>query len=95
MTGTFSLTFAKGGQRGRRCLLRCSIIGNFVLYQNRLETNLLQLFAHPKNSEWYSIIYVIIFEVNIVAEQKRAYFATIFCFSKGSIGTDLFKVCWQ
>jgi len=32
-----------------------------------------QLFAHPENSEWFSIIYVVIFEVNIVAEQKQAY----------------------
>ena len=43
-----------------------SIIGNFVVYQDRLETNLLQLLGHPKNSEWFSIISVTIFEVNIV-----------------------------
>jgi len=24
-----------------------------MVYQNRLDTNLLQLFAHPKNSEWF------------------------------------------
>jgi len=46
--------------------------------KDRLETNLLQLFAHPENSEWFSIIFVIIFEVNIVAEQKQAQCATIF-----------------
>jgi len=28
-----------------------SIIGNFMVYQDRLETNLLQLFRHPENSE--------------------------------------------
>ena len=28
-----------------------SITGNFLVYQDRLETNLLQLFAHPRNSE--------------------------------------------
>jgi len=28
-----------------------SIRGNFVVYQDRLETNLLQLFGHPENSE--------------------------------------------
>jgi len=32
----------------------------------------MQLFAHPQNSEWFSIIYVIIFEVNVVAAQKQA-----------------------
>jgi len=26
------------------------IIGNFMVYKDRLETNLLQLFAHPQNS---------------------------------------------
>jgi len=49
-----------------------SIIGNFMVYQDRLETNLLQLFAHPENSEWFSAIYVIVFEVNIATEQKQA-----------------------
>jgi len=28
-----------------------SILGNFMVYQHRLETNLLQLFGHPENSE--------------------------------------------
>ena len=41
-----------------------------MLYQGRLETNLLHLFGHPENSEWFSIISGIIFEVNIVDEQK-------------------------
>jgi len=44
-----------------------------MFYQDRLETNLLQTFANPKNSEWFSIISVIIFEVSIVFEQKQAY----------------------
>ena len=39
--------------------------------QDRLEINLFQLFGHPDNSEWYSVISVIIFEVNIVDEQKQ------------------------
>jgi len=45
-----------------------SIIGNFMVYQDRLETNLLQLFGHPENSERFFIISIIIFEVNIVDE---------------------------
>jgi len=48
-----------------------SITGYFIVYQDRLETNLLQLSRHPENSEWFSIISVIIFEVNIVDEQKQ------------------------
>jgi len=43
-----------------------------MVYKDRIEANLLQLFAHGENSEWFSIIFVIIFEVNIVAEQKQA-----------------------
>ena len=57
-----------------------SIIGNFMVYQDRLETYLLQLFAHPDTSEWFSIIYVTNFEVNNAAEQKQALLVTIFCF---------------
>ena len=32
----------------------------------------MQLFAHAENSEWFSIISAIIFEVNIVGAQKQA-----------------------
>ena len=37
-----------------------------------LETNLLQLFANPETSEWFSLIYVISLDVSIVAKQKEA-----------------------
>jgi len=43
-----------------------------MVYQDRIETNLLRLLAHPGTSEWFSIISGIIFEFNIVAEQKQA-----------------------
>jgi len=46
-------------------------IGNFMVYQDRIETNLLQLFVYPEKTEWCSIIFVIIFEVNIAAEQEQ------------------------
>ena len=39
-----------------------------MIYQDRLETNLLQLFASTYSSEWFSIISVICFEVSIVSE---------------------------
>jgi len=45
-----------------------------MAYQDRLETHLLQLFAHPQNSECFFYNILINFEVNIVAEQKQAYF---------------------
>jgi len=44
-----------------------------MVSQDRFETNLLQPFAHPENSQRLSIISVIISEVNIVAEEKPAY----------------------
>jgi len=43
------------------------INGDFIVYQDQLETNLLQFFSHP--SEWLSII---IFYVNTALEQKQA-----------------------
>ena len=42
-----------------------------MAYQDRLKINLLQLLGHPDNSEWFSTISVIIFEVNIVDEEKQ------------------------
>jgi len=48
-----------------------SIVGNFMVYQDRLRTNLLQLFKHPENSERFYIISAIIFEVNVVDEHKQ------------------------
>jgi len=68
--------FERGGQRGHKCLLT-SIMSNFMIYQHQLETNLLQLFAHTENSEWFSIISVISFEVNIVAKHVNAKIMTI------------------
>jgi len=50
-----------------------SIIGNFMIDQDRLERNLLQLFAHPEDSHWFSTVFVFIFEASIFAEQKQAY----------------------
>ena len=48
-------------KRGAEVPLHNSIISNFMIYQDRIETNLLQPFAHPQSSEWFSIISVIIF----------------------------------
>jgi len=51
-----------------------------MAYQDRLETYLLQLFAHPETSDrviFYNLS-VIIFEDNIVAKQKQALLVKIF-----------------
>jgi len=68
-----------------------SIIGSFMVYQDRLETYLLQLFAHPETTERFYINYnlsVITIEVNIVAKQKQASLVTI-CFLKFSLPSTL------
>jgi len=44
-----------------------SIIGNFMAYQDRFETYLLQLFAHPETSEWLSIL-VFVYTCNSLFE---------------------------
>jgi len=45
--------------KGSEVLFHNSIMGDSTVYQNRLETNLLQLFAHPENSEWLLHHYVL------------------------------------
>jgi len=42
-----------------------------MVYKDRIETNLLQLFAHQETSEWFCIMSGIMYEVNIFAEQNR------------------------
>jgi len=60
-------TQESGKMKGAQVLFHSSIIGHLMVDKDRLETNLLQLFGHPEYSEWFSII----FEVNIVTEQKQ------------------------
>jgi len=60
------------GATGTEVPFHKSIMVNLMVHQDRLETNLLQLFAHPETSEWFSMISVFIFEVAIVAERKQA-----------------------
>jgi len=69
--GHCPLALSKGGNRRTEVPFHNSVTSNFIVYQDRLETNLLQPFAHPENFEWFSIS-VIIFEVSIVAEPKQA-----------------------
>ena len=44
------------------------VISNPMVYHNLLETNLLKLFETAENSEWFSIISDISFEVTSVVE---------------------------
>ena len=59
--------------RGRRFLFITASHEFLFVYQDRLEKNLLQLFTYPENLKWFSTISVNIFDVNIFAEQKQAY----------------------
>jgi len=68
------------GAMGRICLFNNSIIGNFIVYKDRIETVLLKLSAHPENSDWFSVIFVIVFEVKIVAEKKQTQLVMIYLF---------------
>jgi len=74
--GTAPPAFCKG-DNGAQVPLHNSIISNFMIYQDQLETNLLQLFVHTLSSEWFSIISVTSFEVTIVAELVNAKRMTI------------------
>jgi len=65
-------TYLKRGETGAVVPFHNSIIDNFMVCQERFEINLLQLFAHLENSKRFSIIFVIVFEVNVVGEQKQA-----------------------
>ena len=59
-------------------------MGNFMVYQDRFQTNLLQLFAQQENLKWFPLFSAIIGEVNIIAEKNR----------KMHIGNDLLQN-WQ
>jgi len=85
----FVHSFSKSILSGWDCTPSCNntafhnsinIRGNFMVYQDRFVKNLLQLFGHPENSEWFSISSIIIFEVNIVDEQKQTQLVTTFLF---------------
>jgi len=60
-----------------------------MFFQDQLETNLLQLFVHPQNSEWFSIISGTMFEVNIVAGQKQAQLVTTVVLYKFPLSSTL------
>jgi len=76
MTEHLPLPFERGSI-GVHVPLYNSIISNFMIYQDRLETNLLQLFAHTKFRMCFSVISVTVSKVNIVAEHVNAKRMTI------------------
>jgi len=68
-------------------------MGDLIVDQDRFEinlVNLLQLFAHPEHSKWFCFVSIIIFEVDIVAEQKQAHFGSDFLFFMFPLPSTLF-----
>jgi len=57
-----------------------SIIDNFMVYQDRIETNLLQAFAHLQTSEWFSIILVLIWRSTLLLNRNQYKFDPILLF---------------
>jgi len=51
MAGAFPPLPIQKGETGAGAPFHNSIISNFMVYQDRLEIDLLQLFGHPENSE--------------------------------------------
>ena len=77
--GALPLDLTKKEQRRQWCLFDNNIICNFMVYQERFETKLLQLFAHPESSEWFSIIPIIIFELTSILKWICLKCQTFFC----------------
>ena len=73
MTTKLSPFFSKRRATGPEVSFHNRIIGNFIVYQDRIGRNLLKICVHPENSDWFSIISFITFDVNIVVEQKQTY----------------------
>jgi len=57
MTEAFPPSFFTRAATWTEMLFYKSITSNFMGYQGRFETNLLQLFVHPETSEWLSIMF--------------------------------------
>jgi len=54
-----------------------SIIDNLMVYQDLLETNLLQLFAQLETSEWFSIILVLFLRSTLLLNRNKYKFDPI------------------
>ena len=61
-----------------------------MVYQDRLETFIAAILSYHTEKLQNSFLIAVIFEVNIVAEQKQALLVTIFCFSKISLPQPLY-----
>jgi len=86
--GVLPLPLWEGGNRGRRAFHN-RLTKNCMVFQDKLETNLLHLFAHSQNSEWFSINFAIIFEEKICCP-KTSTMGNDFCFLQVFIAFNSF-----
>jgi len=60
------------GQRGRNCLfIQYQTVGDFMVYQNRLEKMLLQIFAHPENQKFFHILLIFLRSTMLLHRKKH------------------------
>jgi len=65
------LTFGKGSN-GADVTFHNNFIGNFIVYQDGIETDLLKfLCPHPENSECFSVISFIIIDVKLLLNRNK------------------------
>ena len=69
VAGAFPLCPFKRGAMGQRFFF--ITVSQVISWFIKIDLYSLQLFWHPENSEWFFIISVTIFKVNIVDEQKK------------------------
>jgi len=56
------------------------IVGDFIVYRDRIETDLLKLCTHPENSEWFSVIFFIIFRSTLLLNRNKHNCQWFVCF---------------
>ena len=66
------------------------VVMPLMVYQDRLETNLLQLFVHPENSEWFSIHLKALVFLYAFKESVDCHLLSSFC-DDSNLHISLFK----
>jgi len=77
--GQWPSYLSKRGQRGAKVPFDNSITGNFTVYEDRFKQFIAAIRPH-RNAKSFSGMFVIIFGVNIAAEQKQGQLVMIFLF---------------
>jgi len=84
-----------------------SIICNFIVYQERFETNLLQLFAHPEKSQRFSTILCLCLRTTLFLNRNKHNWYRLFAFCTFKLSSCpppcltaapaslAYTLCWQ